>query len=346
MAAKTRFNDAEKAALRNNPLELKGVYFEIRNVMDFKTGISGEYPRIDESFFRERCGHTSSPGRKAYTPTISTIRHWIKCLERMGLVKHRGNYVFELLLADKDDGDVDEEELTGWMQKLIARGWIKNGDLTGKGKSEQNKCYRGATRGETRGATQKTYDKLLNDKGKYKQVRHEVEHEVLSRCDTPPEVYPELYIPLDNNINIQTSLPLDILGAKNSDAFFQKAPKEKKTIIAKEIEYDDKDFLAVWDSFPGRAGKKRKKAHAFKSWKTKGLGVFSQEMLADIAWSKQNDQQWVDGYPPDLVTYLNQRQWEADKCENPMYVLDDAETFMAKRAARKAAEKAAAEAKA
>lgn len=71
-------------------------------------------------------------------------------------------------------------------------------------------------------------------------------------------------------------------------------------------------FEEWWQHYP----KKRAKAECQKKWRRKGLHKRADELIADVQKRKAQDAQWVRGYAPYPLTYLNQERWE-DEIEPP-----------------------------
>ena len=119
-------NDDEWHRLFDEPPELIKVYCALRRVMDFKTGVAGLTYRINEGFFTDLLYVAPVPGRHSPPKvTRQKIRSILNRLEKIGLIKHHGQFVFKLKKATTD-------------------------------KSVQNSSNRGTTRAATRTNSTKT----------------------------------------------------------------------------------------------------------------------------------------------------------------------------------------------
>jgi len=100
--ANAGLNKEERRELFNERAELYKVYAELKQVMDYKTGIAGLSYRISDSFFTELLYVDALRGRAKVEYTRSQARKIIDRLETIGLIKRRkdiGPNVFKLLLA-------------------------------------------------------------------------------------------------------------------------------------------------------------------------------------------------------------------------------------------------------
>lgn len=69
-------------------------------------------------------------------------------------------------------------------------------------------------------------------------------------------------------------------------------------------------FADFWTAFPSRPGThKGKKKDCLRKWEGKRLDTVADLILADIALRLKKDRQWLDGYMPDPLSYLNQERW-------------------------------------
>lgn len=188
-----KINEQEWDALHDEPLVLFKMYGAIRRCMDYQTRIAGIQTRISEQYFREVLSHSARPGRKASEPvTQKQIRWWINCLEKLGIIKHRGNYVFECLLADSDES----------AQKI-----------KGVGRAQSR------ARGRAQEETPKTPINTAIPWDPNQEVGREAGSDTSSRQGAPPESG-------SNNINIITkrkkelcTFPDDFLVTENHRAF-------------------------------------------------------------------------------------------------------------------------------
>jgi len=63
-----------------------------------------------------------------------------------------------------------------------------------------------------------------------------------------------------------------------------------------------------WAVYPKRVGRKP----AEQKWRSRGLDVFADALVADVINRIANDDGWQRGYIPDPCTYLNQDRWGDD----------------------------------
>jgi hypothetical protein len=66
-------------------------------------------------------------------------------------------------------------------------------------------------------------------------------------------------------------------------------------------------FLEFWDAWPSTDRKVGKKTCAEK-WRKKGLSVKTKEIVSHVE-SMKATKQWLDGFEPAPLTYLNQERW-------------------------------------
>lgn len=91
--------------LFDHPAELFKIYCAIRRKMDYETCIAGNSAgnRISEQYLREVISYSARPGRLKCEPvTRQKIRHFVKYLEKLGLIENQGNFVFLCNLALRD----------------------------------------------------------------------------------------------------------------------------------------------------------------------------------------------------------------------------------------------------
>lgn len=67
-------------------------------------------------------------------------------------------------------------------------------------------------------------------------------------------------------------------------------------------------FGAFWDLWPSSC-RKVDKAKCVKKWKAEKLNLFAEQILSHVAQMKRS-KQWLEGYEPSPLTYLNGRRWE------------------------------------
>ena len=75
------------------------------------------------------------------------------------------------------------------------------------------------------------------------------------------------------------------------------------------------DFLIFWSEYPKKVGK----GEAFKQWKKAKLSEGDKkDILTALKWQKKSDR-WRSSngrYIPNPATYISQRRWEDEPCEN------------------------------
>lgn len=70
-------------------------------------------------------------------------------------------------------------------------------------------------------------------------------------------------------------------------------------------------FAEFWETWPS-SQRKVAKAECEKRWKARGLDAEADAILAHVVVSK-GTRQWLDGYEPAPLTYLNQKRWQDDE---------------------------------
>ena len=84
--------------------------------------------------------------------------------------------------------------------------------------------------------------------------------------------------------------------------FLLKEFKVKKTAL---VQGDESGFDQFWSAYPN----KEKKAPALVVWKRNNCAAQLDQILSDIDRRKQS-RQWIDGFIPHALTYLNQKRYE------------------------------------
>lgn len=69
-------------------------------------------------------------------------------------------------------------------------------------------------------------------------------------------------------------------------------------------------FVRFWDAWP-KSDRKVAKAECAKRWKKWSLEAITDQIVAHVEASKRT-RQWVNGYEPAPLTYLNQRRWQGE----------------------------------
>lgn len=98
-----QINDAEWAALVEEPGDVFLLYCSIRRFMDYATGIAGIKRRISEQMLREVLYVTPTRGRHdSGSPTRQRVRSVLDRLLTLGVLESRGPMVYLLPLASRD----------------------------------------------------------------------------------------------------------------------------------------------------------------------------------------------------------------------------------------------------
>ena len=154
-------NDDEWSALFYESSDAYKVYSGLRRVMDYKAGVAGLTYRINEAFFKELLEVESIPGRGVPEKiTREKVRSILRRLEKIGLITHRGQFVFKLNLATVNN-------------------------------SVQNSNNRTTTKATTKAATHQQPDKSQSNQSGYedKQGEQKPEHDTThSVSNNPPQV--------------------------------------------------------------------------------------------------------------------------------------------------------------
>ncbi|MGG4604319.1 hypothetical protein ACLPHM_05945 [Paenalcaligenes sp. Me131] len=68
-------------------------------------------------------------------------------------------------------------------------------------------------------------------------------------------------------------------------------------------------FQEFWDAYPSKNNRRTAKSKCAKAWKAKNLDEIADQVLTHLeAMKKTRD--WIRGYEPSSLTYLNQDRWE------------------------------------
>lgn len=101
-----RLTVAEMDVLLGEPHHARSLYLELRRRMDFRTGIVGLNPRLNEQALRNALYVDSKPGRSSkhvIEPTREFVRSTIRGLAQIGLIEPLGRLVFRCVLAPTDN---------------------------------------------------------------------------------------------------------------------------------------------------------------------------------------------------------------------------------------------------
>jgi hypothetical protein len=89
--------------------------------------------------------------------------------------------------------------------------------------------------------------------------------------------------------------------------------KEKEKEKEKKISSGKPDvpagFAQFWAEWPN-TDRKVAKAKCLERWRKAGLEACAEAIIADVRRNKATNRQWLGGYEPAPLTYLNQRRWE------------------------------------
>ena len=97
------------------------------------------------------------------------------------------------------------------------------------------------------------------------------------------------------------SIPQACLEQCGEHAPILSFPFPKKT--SSKNRFDD-----FWAAYPKKKEKKKCKA----KWKTRKLDHLADMIIADIVNRLKNDRQWLEGFVPNPLTYINGDRWEDD----------------------------------
>lgn len=102
------------------------------------------------------------------------------------------------------------------------------------------------------------------------------------------------------------SIPPSSYGALLED-MLEECPSPSQSNKDKSITSADADFDKFWQVWPSTE-RKVAKAKCLAIWKRKKLGKHVDQIIANIKALKTS-KQWVDGFEPAPLTYLNQDRW-------------------------------------
>lgn len=84
-----------------------------------------------------------------------------------------------------------------------------------------------------------------------------------------------------------------------------KERKEKQSSAGADLPAGFVEFWAEWPSTDRKTGK----AECLKRWRSRKLEAYAGDIVAHVKTMKTS-RQWLEGFEPAPVTYLNQRRWE------------------------------------
>lgn len=88
----------------------------------------------------------------------------------------------------------------------------------------------------------------------------------------------------------------------------EQCPSPSPSKVLKTITSADADFGKFWEVWPS-SNRKVAKAKCLEFWKRHKLSEVTDQILAHVKTMKTSEQ-WVKGFEPAPMTYLNQRRWE------------------------------------
>lgn len=247
-----KINEVEEESLFDEPDHLYKLYTGIRRFMDFKTGIAGKSRRLSEEYFIERLSHSPRQGRKAYKCPREKVRTGLRNLEKIGLIKPLGNYVFECILATKDN-------------------------------SVQNKCNQSATIPITIGETKNNESNLLKNRNISKQVQPEVQQYYSARYNPPPVSGINntiIYTPKEGFEPSET-LAQTSLSDSSFNQFWKAWPNKKGKVVAQKIWKKKKLGKHIGDILADIDMRQKADYFADKDYVVHGSTYLSQERWRD-----------------------------------------------------------------
>jgi uncharacterized protein YdaU (DUF1376 family) len=88
----------------------------------------------------------------------------------------------------------------------------------------------------------------------------------------------------------------------------EQCPSPSPSKVLKTITSADADFGKFWEVWPS-TNRKVAKAKCLEFWKRHRLSEVTDQILAHLKTMKTSEQ-WLKGFEPAPLTYLNQRRWE------------------------------------
>lgn len=101
--------------------------------------------------------------------------------------------------------------------------------------------------------------------------------------------------------------PQDVRNESDKDADEDGTREEKRRYIKTKAKSADR-FDDFWSAWPSTA-RKTAKSKCREKWTTFGLDDVADRIVAHVT-AMRSTKQWLDGYEPAPMTYLNQRRWE------------------------------------
>ena len=85
------------------------------------------------------------------------------------------------------------------------------------------------------------------------------------------------------------------------------------TLVASPATRSADLFEEFWQAYPKKVGKKP----VLAKWKARGLDRLADVIIADVKRRVKMDRQWLEGYVPHPITYINQDRWEDEMQTRP-----------------------------
>lgn len=84
---------------------------------------------------------------------------------------------------------------------------------------------------------------------------------------------------------------------------------------SKRVRTNSAHFEAFWSAYPNTS-RRVAKSKCAKLWKARGLDAIADDIISHVK-AMATTRQWLDGYEPAPLTYLNQQRWEDGVPANP-----------------------------
>lgn len=97
-------------------------------------------------------------------------------------------------------------------------------------------------------------------------------------------------------------------GSQPPDSLNPDSLNPENNISSSGADHDPPGFARFWGQWP-KTPRKVGKAECRKRWKARGLEVLADQIVGHVQ-AMRGTKQWLDGFEPAPLTYLNQRRWE------------------------------------
>lgn len=114
--------------------------------------------------------------------------------------------------------------------------------------------------------------------------------------------------PNENPMGFDPVNPKETQQEPRAKAHQRHTPEKEEKHSSAGADHADRRFPEFWESWP-RTERKTAKAECLKKWRLRGLDAHADEILRHVA-AMRGTRQWLDGYEPAPLTYLNQKRWE------------------------------------